>query len=122
MLARELMVRYYDPLYEHTRPDRPHRDRYRAGGRRAGTVESGDRDGAGKTGEQKHTSGLTEVAMSRKDLMIPRNKCNKLCRRCVRACRQQPDILLLDCPRFLPLPFKIADHALFQLDLFAEES
>ncbi|MFA5517143.1 MAG: hypothetical protein WDA20_12730 [Desulfuromonadales bacterium] len=57
-----------------------------------------------------------------REMKLERDKSNKLCRRCVRVCRQQAGILLLDCPRFLPLPFKIADPQYAQLDLFAEEN
>ncbi len=43
---------------------------------------------------------------------------NKLCRKCVRTCRQGESILLLDCPRFLPRPFKSEELKFVQLDLF----
>lgn len=44
---------------------------------------------------------------------------NKLCRRCVRNCRQGEAVLLLDCPRFLSRPFKSEELKFIQLDLFA---
>jgi hypothetical protein len=43
---------------------------------------------------------------------------NKLCRKCLRACRQSETILLIDCPRFLPRPFVIETPRFDQLDLF----
>lgn len=43
---------------------------------------------------------------------------NSLCKRCVRTCRQTTAITLIECPRFLPRPFKIAEHRFAQLDLF----
>jgi len=48
-----------------------------------------------------------------------RNDCNTLCRKCLRSCRQPASAVLVDCPRFLPLPFKVDKHAFDQLDLFA---
>ncbi|MCF6179044.1 MAG: hypothetical protein L3J63_06615 [Geopsychrobacter sp.] len=44
---------------------------------------------------------------------------NKLCRRCVRNCRQGESVLLLNCPSFLPRPFKSEELEFTQLDLFA---
>jgi hypothetical protein len=46
--------------------------------------------------------------------------CNTLCRKCLRPCRQPADALLIDCPRYLPRPFKVAEHRFDQLDLFGE--
>ncbi len=43
---------------------------------------------------------------------------NKLCRRCVRTCRQSDQVLLLECPRFQPRPFKVQEPPREQLDLF----
>jgi len=43
---------------------------------------------------------------------------NKLCAKCVRKCRQGTAVLLLDCPRFLPRPFKSEELKFTQLDLF----
>lgn len=48
-------------------------------------------------------------------------KVNKLCSRCLRHCRQPESAVLVDCPRFLPRPFKVAVHRFDQLDLFGEE-
>jgi hypothetical protein len=45
---------------------------------------------------------------------------NSLCKRCVRTCRQTTAITLIECPRFLPRPFKIVEHRFDQLDLFGE--
>jgi len=47
-----------------------------------------------------------------------RSACNPLCQKCLRHCRQPSAVVLVDCPRFLPLPFKIEKHAYDQLDLF----
>ncbi len=43
---------------------------------------------------------------------------NKLCGKCVRSCRQSESVLLLECPRFLPRPFKSEKLKFVQLDLF----
>lgn len=51
----------------------------------------------------------------------PETKVNKLCGRCLRHCRQPEAAVLVDCPRFLPRPFKVAVHRFDQLDLFGEE-
>jgi len=44
--------------------------------------------------------------------------CNSLCRKCLRSCRQPAAVVLVDCPRFMPLPFKVEKHSYDQLDLF----
>lgn len=43
---------------------------------------------------------------------------NKLCRKCMRTCRQAESVLLVDCARFLPRPFTSEKHEFAQLDLF----
>ncbi|WP_298038816.1 hypothetical protein [uncultured Desulfuromonas sp.] len=43
---------------------------------------------------------------------------NPLCAKCIRGCRQPVGSLLLECPRFLPPPFKVERHRFDQLDLF----
>ena len=43
---------------------------------------------------------------------------NSLCDKCVRNCKQADGTLLVDCPRFLKRPFKVAVHRYDQLDLF----
>lgn len=48
-------------------------------------------------------------------------ECNTLCAKCLRSCRQTAGTLLVDCPRFLPRPFKIEEHRFAQLDLFGSE-
>lgn len=53
-----------------------------------------------------------------KEKILLRYESNSLCRRCVRACRQPPSVVLVDCPRFRPLPFKITRDRFDQLDLF----
>lgn len=45
---------------------------------------------------------------------------NKLCRKCVRNCKQTEQVLMLDCPRFQPRPFKLEQHRFQQLDLFGK--
>ncbi len=45
---------------------------------------------------------------------------NKLCRKCIRVCRQDESVLLLDCARFLPRPFKSEELKFTQLDLFGD--
>lgn len=49
--------------------------------------------------------------------IISLKECNPLCRKCLRACRQPASAILLDCPRYLPRPFKVAEHRFTQLDL-----
>lgn len=46
------------------------------------------------------------------------NEINKLCRRCIRQCRQPASMVMLECPRFLPRPFKSETLEFTQLDLF----
>lgn len=43
---------------------------------------------------------------------------NKLCRKCMRRCRQDESILLVDCARFMARPFKSEELKFDQLDLF----
>ena len=43
---------------------------------------------------------------------------NKLCAKCLRHCKQDESILLIDCPRFLPFPFKVEKNRYEQMDLF----
>ena len=43
---------------------------------------------------------------------------NKLCRRCIRQCKQLDTMIMLDCPRFQPRPFKSEVLKFKQLDLF----
>lgn len=49
----------------------------------------------------------------------PENQRNKLCSNCVRSCKQAAHALVLDCPRYLPPPFKVKTHRYDQLDLFS---
>jgi len=48
--------------------------------------------------------------------------CNPLCGKCRRQCKQPSEAVLVDCPRYLPFPFKVAKHRFDQLDLFAEKN
>lgn len=45
---------------------------------------------------------------------------NKLCRKCIRSCKQPLAMLMLDCPRFQPRPFKSEEYKFQQLDLFGK--
>jgi len=56
------------------------------------------------------------------DQHIDRDQLNKLCRKCVRSCKQTEQLLMLDCPRFQSRPFKIAEHRFQQLDLFGRKN
>lgn len=56
--------------------------------------------------------------MSRKSEIKP---CNKLCAKCLRHCKQPEAVLLVDCPRFLPFPFKVEKNRYEQIDLFGSE-
>jgi hypothetical protein len=48
--------------------------------------------------------------------------CNPLCSKCLRSCKQPATALLLECPRFFPLPFKVERHRFDQLSLFDEDA
>ena len=52
----------------------------------------------------------------------PRLIANKLCAKCLRHCKQDDSILLLDCPRFCARPFKSPEYSFEQLDLFGGSS
>ena len=56
--------------------------------------------------------------MSRKPDVKP---ANKLCAKCLRHCKQAESILLIDCPRFLPFPFKVEKNRYEQMDLFGPD-
>ena len=45
---------------------------------------------------------------------------NKLCLKCIRRCKQPVVMLMLDCPRFQPRPFKSEQYKFQQLDLFSK--
>ena len=47
--------------------------------------------------------------------------CNKLCAKCLRHCKQPEAVLLVDCPRFLPFPFKVEKNRYEQIDLFGSD-
>lgn len=47
-----------------------------------------------------------------------RPEINKLCSRCIRQCKQLDSIVMLDCPRFQPRPFKSEKLKFEQMDLF----
>lgn len=51
----------------------------------------------------------------------PKTAPNRLCPKCLRHCKQGETALLLDCPRYLPRPFKSPDYAFDQLDLFGSD-
>lgn len=46
---------------------------------------------------------------------------NALCDGCLRSCRQNAGVLLVECPRYLPRPFKVPSYRFDQLDLFGEK-
>lgn len=56
--------------------------------------------------------------MSRKPGVKP---CNKLCAHCLRHCKQPEAVLLVDCPRYLPFPFKVEKNRFEQLDMFGSD-
>lgn len=43
---------------------------------------------------------------------------NALCAKCLRSCKQPATTVLVECPRYFPLPFKVDRHRYDQLDLF----
>jgi hypothetical protein len=47
---------------------------------------------------------------------------NPLCSKCLRPCKQSAAVVLVECPRFLPLPFKVERHRFDQLELFKDTS
>ena len=56
--------------------------------------------------------------MSRKPESKP---CNKLCAKCLRHCKQPEAVLLVDCPRYLPFPFKVEKNRYEQIDMFSAD-
>ncbi|TYO98548.1 hypothetical protein EDC39_106152 [Geothermobacter ehrlichii] len=52
---------------------------------------------------------------------IPPELSNRLCRRCLRSCRQPEHVLLLECPRFVRRPFDSPSYSFRQLELFGDE-
>jgi len=46
---------------------------------------------------------------------------NALCLKCLRNCKQPAANLLLECPRYFPLPFKVEKHRFDQMGLFGED-
>ncbi len=46
---------------------------------------------------------------------------NRLCMKCLRNCKQPAANLLLECPRYFPMPFKVEKHRYDQLDLFGKD-
>lgn len=46
---------------------------------------------------------------------------NKLCRSCIRTCKQPESMLLLSCPRYRQRPFAPQELRFKQLDLFDEK-
>lgn len=47
---------------------------------------------------------------------------NPLCAKCLRPCKQAAAVVLIECPRFFPLPFKVERHRFHQLELFDDPS
>lgn len=56
--------------------------------------------------------------------MTPHNAImiNPLCAKCLRTCKQPATALLVECPRFFPMPFKVERHRYDQLDLFNKDA
>lgn len=46
---------------------------------------------------------------------------NSLCLKCLRSCKQPAANLLIACPRYFPLPFKVDKHRFDQMGLFDED-
>ena len=46
---------------------------------------------------------------------------NPFCLKCLRNCKQPAANLLLECPRYFPLPFKVEKHRFDQMGLFGED-
>lgn len=46
---------------------------------------------------------------------------NPLCTKCLRPCKQPVTCLLVECPRYYPLPFKVEKLRYTQLDLFDDK-
>ena len=46
---------------------------------------------------------------------------NPLCLKCLRNCKQPAANILLECPRYFPLPFKVEKHRFDQMGLFGED-
>lgn len=46
---------------------------------------------------------------------------NPLCRKCLRDCKQPAANLLVECPRYFPMPFKVEKHRYDQMGLFDDE-
>jgi hypothetical protein len=51
----------------------------------------------------------------------PPEEMNKLCRRCIRQCKQSVSIVMLECPRFQPRPFKSEEFKFKQMNLFDKD-
>lgn len=47
--------------------------------------------------------------------------CNPLCAKCLRSCKQPAAAVLVECPRFFPMPFKVERYRYSQLELFDKE-
>lgn len=43
---------------------------------------------------------------------------NSLCAKCLRECKQPESHLLVECPRYFPMPFKVEKLLYEQMDLF----
>lgn len=46
------------------------------------------------------------------------NAINPLCAKCLRQCKQPASNLLIECPRYYPMPFKVEKNRFDQMDLF----
>jgi hypothetical protein len=57
-----------------------------------------------------------DMTLSIKDKAI-----NTLCMKCLRDCKQPAENLLLECPRYFPMPFKVEKLRFDQMELFDGE-
>ncbi|MFO7813787.1 MAG: hypothetical protein R6V21_12520 [Pelovirga sp.] len=51
----------------------------------------------------------------------PSEPINKLCRSCIRTCKQPESMVLLTCPRYRQRPFAPQELSFKQLDLFDKQ-
>lgn len=49
-------------------------------------------------------------------------KLNKLCRTCIRNCKQPQEVVLLSCPRYQQRPFAAQELSFSQLELFNDKA
>lgn len=52
---------------------------------------------------------------------VDQKSINPLCIKCLRECKQPVANLLVECPRYFPLPFKVDKYKYDQMGLFDED-